>query len=113
MKRHDNTPPDQRLWENIRNGNMDALHDLFCELWDRHQRLKTTDNIKLYLFTILKRKLLKLKIRKSHLLAQKQGEEWVHEEISPLLDINYQSVVNNVFRAMQQLREELRGVPVV
>lgn len=37
----------------------DTIHELFCELWDRRSRLPEVENIKAYLFTYLKRKLLR------------------------------------------------------
>lgn len=37
----------------------DSIHELFCELWDRRSRLPEVENIKSYLFTYLKRKLLR------------------------------------------------------
>ncbi|MDR6197479.1 sigma-70 family RNA polymerase sigma factor [Siphonobacter sp. SORGH_AS_0500] len=37
----------------------DTIHELFCELWDRRSRLPEVDNVKAYLFTSLKRKLLR------------------------------------------------------
>lgn len=44
MKRHDNTPSDQRLWENIRNGNMDVLRIVYNKFFEAlyQYRLKTT-----------------------------------------------------------------------
>lgn len=37
----------------------DAIHELFCELWDRRFHLPEVTQIKSYLFTYLKRKLVK------------------------------------------------------
>ena len=35
----------------------DCIHDLFFELWERRERLGSTDSIKFYLFKILRRKI--------------------------------------------------------
>lgn len=38
----------------------DCIHDVFCELWDKRLQLKEVSNTRAYLFTYLKRKLLKI-----------------------------------------------------
>jgi RNA polymerase sigma-70 factor (ECF subfamily) len=37
----------------------DQIHDLFCEIWEKKASLATVYNIKSYLFTCLKRKIIK------------------------------------------------------
>lgn len=37
----------------------DAIHEMFCEVWDNRAKLPQVENVTSYLFTYLKRKLLK------------------------------------------------------
>lgn len=42
---------------------LDCLHDLFLDLWDRHQYLGPTDSIKFYLFRALRRRIAQSTLR--------------------------------------------------
>ncbi|MEO0330308.1 MAG: sigma-70 family RNA polymerase sigma factor [Bacteroidota bacterium] len=42
---------------------LDCLHDLFLDLWDRHQYLGSTDSIKFYLFRALRRRIAQSTLR--------------------------------------------------
>ncbi|WKN42361.1 RNA polymerase sigma factor [Tunicatimonas pelagia] len=42
---------------------LDCLHDLFLDLWDRHQYLGATDSIKFYLFRALRRRIAQSSLR--------------------------------------------------
>ena len=54
----------------------DCIHDLFIDLYNYRSRLNKTDNIKIYLFVSLKRKIIK------HLEKEKKRNSVKSEEIS-------------------------------
>jgi RNA polymerase sigma factor (sigma-70 family) len=40
---------------------MDAIHDIFADIWQKHDRLGDTDNVKFYLLKSLKNRLLRIR----------------------------------------------------
>jgi RNA polymerase sigma factor (sigma-70 family) len=133
---------------------LDCIHDLFVDLYHHRQNLGETNNIKLYLFISIKRKIARY-LNKNNLyqsfpdgelpflsdystdedvfdreseaeiisklnralktLSSRQQEviylRFVcglkYEDICQILDLNYQSVRNLVFRAIEKLRKIL------
>lgn len=60
----------------------DQIHDLFCEIWEKRTRLSTVYNIKSYLFTCLKRKIIKdIKLPTKLIPAQEDIAPSIEEEI--------------------------------
>lgn len=128
----------------------DCIHDLFVEIYNKRNNLGPTNNIRFYLITSLKHKLIKaknssnkfstlkdtlnmqddfslvMKIEKnesanlmskillssSAQLSSREREavylrftqELSYEEISKLMAINYQSVRNLIYKAIQKLK---------
>ncbi|HAQ20323.1 MAG TPA: hypothetical protein DCR40_13995 [Prolixibacteraceae bacterium] len=129
----------------------DCVHDLFIDLHRYRSRLKKTNNIKLYLFISLKRKIIRalgkegrymqlnsenipffyslsnedeaeneLKTSRFELLESAMAElsnrqreavylrfvsELSYEELSEVLQMNYQSARNLIYRGIEKLRE--------
>ncbi len=131
----------------------DCIHDVFIDLYKYRATLKATNNIKLYLFVSLRRKLFKILSEKGKFVsldeegpsfsyylssaAETDAEaelqtlklNWLeeamrklssrqkeaiylrfvkglsYEELSEILQINYQSARNLVFRGIESLRE--------
>jgi RNA polymerase sigma factor (sigma-70 family) len=80
----------------------DAIHDMFCEIWDNHTRLPKVENVSAYLFTYLKRKLLKeITIEEKHL-------SWMKEENGELQpDSSYEEMLVSM-ETDQEIKERLR-----
>ncbi|WP_299578678.1 sigma-70 family RNA polymerase sigma factor [uncultured Sunxiuqinia sp.] len=66
----------------------DAIQDIFCTIIRNRQTLSATDNIRLYLFKALKRKLIR-EIQKSHRIQQVEGEPVVSFNISFLCSFDH------------------------
>ncbi|MDX5421341.1 MAG: sigma-70 family RNA polymerase sigma factor [Hymenobacteraceae bacterium] len=60
----------------------DCIHEMFCEIWNGRQNVQQVSNSRAYLFTYLKRKILK-ELQKvgspQHALAPEQLEQHTHE----------------------------------
>ncbi len=129
----------------------DCVHDLFIDLHKYRSRLKKTNNIKLYLFISLKRKIIRTLVaegkyrqlntenipffysltsaeeneseinnRRFELIEKAMSElsnrqreaiylrfvsELSYEELSKVLEMNYQSARNLIYRGIEKLRE--------
>jgi RNA polymerase sigma-70 factor (ECF subfamily) len=60
----------------------DQIHDLFCEIWDKRERLSTVYNIKSYLFTCVKRKIIKhIKLPLNPIITQEGIEPSIEDII--------------------------------
>lgn len=132
----------------------DCIQDLFIDLHKYRSRLKPTNNIKLYLFVSIKRKIIRscskeekymqltnqnmlflfsvtsdedaendMRSKRLELLEKAMGElsnrqreaiylrfvsEMSYEELGEVLQMNYQSARNLIFRGMEKLRESCR-----
>lgn len=68
----------------------DCIHDLFVELYERRKKLPIVRNVKNYLFTILKRKIMKLSRNRFIVISPKEdstGKIYRGQEISTEMDI--------------------------
>ncbi len=86
----------------------DAIHEMFCEIWQNRHKLKEVNNIKAYLRTYLKRKLLKeLTPNMQHLdISEKQYESLLNEHSYEYLLIESQTTSfqkEKIFNAINQL----------
>lgn len=80
----------------------DAIHDMFCEIWDNHNRLPRVENVPAYLMTYLKRKLLKeITIEEKHAFLLKEERSEFQPEIS------YEDMLINL-ETDQEMKERLR-----
>jgi len=57
----------------------DTIHEVFCELWDKQSGLPAVLNVKAYLFTYLKRKILKELEKKYVALSQEHIQSMIFE----------------------------------
>lgn len=180
MSKTSQIPPDSVLWNEFISGNndafadiynthvqslykfgrhftknesliMDAIQDLFVDLYKYRSNLQSVTNVKLYLFVSLKRKIIRLmgqeekfmpltdenfpfiysvlssedvendiKLKRLELLEKAMNElsnrqreaiylRYVkgmeYEELSEVMQINYQSARNLIFRGVEKLRE--------
>lgn len=134
----------------------DCIHDVFLDLYKYRPNLKATNNIKLYLFVALRRKLFRILSEKGRFIsldeegpsfsyylsssAENEAEselltlkiDWLekamlklsnrqreaiylrfvkgmsYEELSEILQMNYQSARNLIFRSIEKLRENCK-----
>lgn len=136
----------------------DAIHNLFMDLWRRHQYLGDTNNLKFYLFKALRRQLIHCMEREKkntsvddmlsamieaelssaeasdaqekQALALKQAvqnlsnrqkeviflryyENLSCEEIAEVMQININTVYNNVSLAIKKLKEQFEDNPLL
>lgn len=137
----------------------DGIHDVFIDLYKYRNNLKPTNNIKLYLFVSLKRKLFKMLsneakfvplnaespsffyslstsedrddeikseqfrlLEKAMLELSNRQREAIYlrfvsglsyEELSEVLQMNYQSARNLIFRGIEKLRESCQNKTLV
>lgn len=134
----------------------DSIQDLFYELWEKHSRLSSVENVKAYLWVSFRRTLLKklknlnksdalfecnlhqfgvvksretkmingerVRINKQLLknaistlsdkeheaLYLKYYEGMTYEEIQVIMDVNYQTSRNYIYRAIKNIREAIK-----
>ncbi|GGH60326.1 hypothetical protein GCM10011379_08060 [Filimonas zeae] len=80
----------------------DTIHEMFCELWDQHARLPQVENVRAYLFTYLKRKLLR------EITIEVKHHSFVREDSSrPQMELSYEDMLVNL-ETDEETRNRLR-----
>ena len=91
----------------------DCIHDLFFELWERRDRLGSTDSIKFYLFKILRRKVTEsLRKKKDHIPHEENhftgfAKPIENQIIDNQTDKDRQALVENLLNQLNDNQREI------
>ena len=101
----------------VRNSDLvkDTLHDLFVALWQKRESYSRIENIKAYLFTIMRRQLLRKAQEEGQLLRLNTNDtflqetvsspekSWLQQEIDKELHTKLQEAMRRLSRKQQEL----------
>ncbi len=79
----------------------DAIHEMFCEIWQNRHKLKEVNNISAYLKTYLKRKLLK------ELVPERQHEDINENKYESLLNVHSYEQLLIESQTTEELKEKI------
>jgi RNA polymerase sigma-70 factor (ECF subfamily) len=85
-------------WQICRNSELtrDAIHNLFMDLWRRREHLRSTSNLKFYLFKALRRQLV-------HILEREKKNTSINDMLSSMIDAELSEVEVSELQLQQAL----------